>query len=69
MLVLSRKIGEQIVIPQCGLSVTVVAVNGKTVRLAIAAPDAIDIYRSEVWERCQTAGSAFGQAALAEEVA
>jgi carbon storage regulator CsrA len=49
MLVLSRKVGERILVPQCGLSVTVVAVNGKTVRLAFSAPARIGIFREEVW--------------------
>jgi carbon storage regulator len=49
MLVLSRKPGEVIVVPQCALSVTVLAVNGNKVRLGIAAPDEISVYREEVW--------------------
>jgi carbon storage regulator len=51
MLVLSRKIGERILVPQCGLSVTVVAVKGKTLRLAISAPAKTDIYREEIWHQ------------------
>jgi carbon storage regulator len=48
MLVLGRKVGERILVPQCGLSVTVVAIKGKTVRLAISAPDEIEIFREEI---------------------
>jgi carbon storage regulator len=51
MLVLSRRVGERILVPQCGLSVTVVAVKGKTVRLAISAPAEIDIFREEIWHQ------------------
>jgi carbon storage regulator len=51
MLVLSRKFGERIVIPECGLSIAVVAIDGKTVRLGISAPAELDIYREEVWQR------------------
>ena len=51
MLVLSRKPGEVIVIPQCALTFTVIAVEGNRVRLGIAAPDDIDVYREEVWDR------------------
>jgi carbon storage regulator len=51
MLVLSRKFGEQIVIPGCGLTITVVAVDRKTVRLGISAPANVEIYREEVWRR------------------
>ena len=37
MLVLSRKLGERIIVPSCEMSVTVVAIEGNTVRLGIAA--------------------------------
>jgi carbon storage regulator len=54
MLVLSRKIGERIVVPHSELTVTVVAVDGKTVRLGISAPKHVEVYREEVWEQiCQ----------------
>jgi carbon storage regulator len=54
MLVLSRKLGERIVVPHCELAVTVLAVEGKTVRLGISAPAEVDVYREEVWQqRCQ----------------
>ena len=48
MLVLSRKRGERIVVPQCRLTITVCGIRGNTVRLAIGAPAEIDIYREEV---------------------
>lgn len=51
MLVLSRKPGEVIVIPQCALTFTVIAVEGNKVRIGIGAPDDIDVYREEVWDR------------------
>jgi carbon storage regulator len=51
MLVLSRKPGEQVLVPQYGLAVTVVAVEGTTVRLGIAAPADVAVYREEVWRR------------------
>lgn len=51
MLVLSRKPGEVIVVPQCELSVTVITVEGNKVRLGIAAPEDIGVYREEVWQR------------------
>ena len=47
MLVLSRKLGEQIVVPQCGLAVTVIAIKGKVVRLGISAPENLTVYREE----------------------
>jgi carbon storage regulator len=52
MLVLSRKLGERIVIGD-GVSVTVVAVGSDRVRLGICAPPATSIHREEVWKRIQ----------------
>lgn len=51
MLVLSRKIGERIVMPNCELTITVLAVEGKKVRLGIAAPADLNVYREEVWRQ------------------
>ena len=51
MLVLSRKIGERIVVPHCELALTVLAVEGKKVRLGISAPAEVDVYREEVWRQ------------------
>jgi carbon storage regulator len=48
MLVLSRKVGERILVPHCELAVTVLAVEGKTVRLGISAPADVAVYREEV---------------------
>jgi carbon storage regulator len=54
MLVLSRKIGEQILVPHCELTVTVLAVKGKAVRLGISAPEDIATYREEARkQRCR----------------
>jgi carbon storage regulator len=51
MLVLSRKIGEKIVVPACGLIIKVVGVKGTRVRLGITAPDDVRVDREEVWQR------------------
>ena len=51
MLVLSRKPGERILVPQYGVEIVVVAVNGNTVRLGVAAPDAVAVYREEIWHK------------------
>jgi|SoiMethySBSTD1v2_1073268.scaffolds.fasta_scaffold124702_2 carbon storage regulator len=50
MLVLSRRIGEEIVIND-NIRVTVVAVKGDRVRLGIVAPRDVAVDRSEVRER------------------
>jgi carbon storage regulator len=51
MLVLNRKIGEQIQMPDHDISITVLAVKGKTVRLGITAPDHIHVVRSEILQQ------------------
>jgi carbon storage regulator len=50
MLVLSRHIGEEIVIGD-EIRVTVVAVQGDRVRLGITAPRSVPVDRLEVYER------------------
>ena len=50
MLVLSRKIGERIVIGQ-GVTVMVLEVNGQRVRLGVVAPDDVPVHRAEVVQR------------------
>ncbi|MEC0183498.1 carbon storage regulator CsrA [Paenibacillus peoriae] len=52
MLVLTRKKGESIVI-QNDIVVTVLSVEGDTVKIGISAPKDIDIYRKEVFEAIQ----------------
>jgi carbon storage regulator len=51
MLVLSRKIGERILVPHCELSVTVLSIDGNTVRLGVSAPPEVGVYREELWQR------------------
>jgi len=50
-LVLSRKTGERIVVSECGVSITVIAVKGNTIRLGITAPAGVPILRSELEAR------------------
>jgi carbon storage regulator len=51
MLVLTRRIGEQIVVPGCDLTITVVAVRRNRVHLGIVAPPEVTVHRREVWNR------------------
>lgn len=53
MLVLNRKVGEQIVVPQCGLTFTILEVQGDKVSVGITAPLEVKVHRREVWERIQ----------------
>ncbi|MBA2113967.1 carbon storage regulator [Bremerella alba] len=47
MLVLSRRVGEKIEIGN-GITVTVLRVTGKTVRIGIEAPECVSIRRTEL---------------------
>ena len=51
MLVLSRRIGEQVVLPTCGVTISVVKVQGRRVRLGITAPKEMTVHRMESWQR------------------
>lgn len=48
MLVLTRKVGESIVIAN-NIKVTVVEIRGDRVRLGIEAPRDVGVHREEVW--------------------
>ncbi|CAJ1317860.1 Carbon storage regulator like protein [Paenibacillus nuruki] len=72
MLVLSRKKGESIVIDD-QIEVTILAIDGDTIKLGIAAPKNIDIHRKEIYEAIQLSnqsaavGSEFLKDWLSEE--
>jgi carbon storage regulator len=50
MLILTRKLGESIIIDDC-ICITVVAVKGNQVKLGIEAPADTKIYRNEVYAK------------------
>ena len=50
MLVLTRRIGETLVIDG-NVRVTVLAVQGDRIRLGIAAPASVPVHRQEVYDR------------------
>lgn len=50
MLILTRRIGESIIIDD-NIQVKVVDIQGGQVRLGIDAPAVIDIYRKEIYDR------------------
>lgn len=56
MLVLSRRVGEQIVIGD-NIRITVMAVQGKQVRIGVTAPPAVIVDRQEISERRMGASS------------
>jgi len=52
MLVLTRKLGETIVIGD-DITIKVVDIHGKQIRLGIEAPTEISIFRGEIYDRIQ----------------
>ena len=53
MLVLTRKLREEIVVPGCDLTFTILEVHGDKVSIGITAPHDVRVYRREVWHRIQ----------------
>jgi carbon storage regulator len=67
VLVLTRKIGESIVIGD-GITITIVDVKGDTVRVGVDAPREVKVQRSEVLEQiaAETAAAASAAATATE---
>ena len=51
MLVLSRKSGQRIVLPECDIHITVLGITDKRVTLGISAPLDVAVHREELWKR------------------
>ncbi len=58
MLVLTRKVGQEIIVPGCGLVLTLLEVRGEQARVGITAPPDVHVYRREVWCRIQANSAA-----------
>jgi carbon storage regulator len=52
MLILTRRVGESLMIG-AEVTVTVLAVKGNQVRIGIAAPKDVEVFREEIYERVQ----------------
>jgi carbon storage regulator len=64
MLVVSRKTGEEVVMPDLGIVFTILEVRGDKVRVGISAPPEIPVFRRELWERIQSGGPVSGASVL-----
>lgn len=51
MLVLSRRVGQKIIIPELGIEITPLQTRSDAVRIGIAADPNIQIFREEIWDR------------------
>ena len=52
MLILTRRIGEKLIIGD-EISVTILGVKGHQVRIGVHAPDDVTIHREEIYDRIQ----------------
>jgi len=66
MLVLSRKVGESVLIGD-DIVVTVVEARGDAVRLGIEAPRSLRVHRAEVVTAVSEANAAAGAAAVSDD--
>lgn len=48
MLVLTRKMGEAILLPDSQVRITVLAIRGGRIQLGVTAPDSIKVLRAEL---------------------
>jgi carbon storage regulator len=53
MLVLTRRIGETLVIGDDEMRITVLGVKGNQVRIGVTAPKDVSVHRLEIYERIQ----------------
>jgi carbon storage regulator len=54
LLVLARKCGESIVIPEANIVITILEKKGDRIRIGIEAPSSVMVHRREVWERIRS---------------
>lgn len=54
MLIITRRVEEQVFIDQDHIKVMVLGVKGSQVRLGIEAPKSVSVHREEVYQRMQS---------------
>ena len=52
MLILTRKVGESVLIGE-DISITVLSVRGNQVKLGVQAPKEVSVHREEIYQRIQ----------------
>jgi carbon storage regulator len=66
MLILTRRVGESVVIGE-DVTVTVLGVKGNQVRIGINAPKTVSVHREEIFERIKSGRPAGDGSSPAEE--
>lgn len=61
MLILTRRVGESIVIGDMEVTITVLSVKGNQVRVGVNAVPSIAIHREEIYQRIKHEGSEVGR--------
>lgn len=57
MLVLTRRVGEEVVLPEMRVRFTVLSIAGGRIRVGVSAPDAVTVLRGELTGTRHDAGS------------
>jgi len=65
MLVIARKPGERICLGD-DITVTVLEINGSSVRLGLEAPPEVQIFRQEIWLAIKAENQAAARSAISE---
>jgi carbon storage regulator len=66
MLVLTRRLGETIVIGD-DIVIKIVDIHGKQIRIGIEAPTEVSVYRGEIYERIMQENKAAAEAASSQD--
>lgn len=66
MLILTRRVGESLIIND-NTKMTVLKVTGNQIRIGVEAPDDVDIWREEVYQRILAEEAAEAEKAAAAE--
>jgi carbon storage regulator CsrA len=67
VLVLERRVGERVVIPGIRLELEVLEITASAVRIGFRAPQSVDIFRGEIWQRISFEQWAEGDEATTNE--
>lgn len=69
MLVLTRSVGERLIISDGQIKISVLEVKGNQVRIGIDAPKEISVHREEIYNRIQAESRQRAEAVAHEETA